>query len=523
MDDSPHPNPSSDPPHRNGYATSNGRLTGRRSFDILRLSLDLDEDPWCDEPRTIPYSREVVFHDEARVRRLKSLGLTTPLHELEANKGQREWDAHNLLELGLIGIDAIADRQELEGGATPDEIKVLLGRYAQEQNPETDSAAVAAAVLDALVKPRVLRYGEYRVPGAHVEHEWPFALVREVDEGRGVHLRATDPAINLLVGALDIDDLESVHAAAETLVSKLIERGRFDDARRAAMDARYRSIQYTERLRQLIADARNSIATVDLQGDVLPAIKDARRHIRERVDVEATTLERLRSAAERVSDRAPIESLRAVVNDCLRRHQRLHVHLQHAPEEFERLQVEQGFELGRGIGLPDPEPELLAPTLSLTAADALRVLDTFEGALVPPCPPIALGLGNFIGWLLRPKRTPLEPLGVAVEETDFAPDPDPDRFDPATRAAVEAMLADIDEPVSLSELLADARDEHGRLAAGLLAMRGLGAFAPEEQPDSDAFLVARRTGVLADSEYTGDELALERLHIAVDESAEVAS
>lgn len=496
-------------------------MSGRR-FDILRLGLGLDDDPWADEPVAPPRERDAVFHDEARVRRLKSLGLTTPLHDLEANKGQRGWDAHNLLELGLIGIDAIADRQELERGATPDDIKALLADYARAQNDQSDAGAVAAAVLDALVKVRVLRYGEYR-PGAHVEHEWLFALVREVDEGRGVHLRATDPAINLLVGALDIDDLESVHAAAETLVAKLIERGRFDDARRAAMDARYRSIQYTERLRQLIADARNSIATVDLQGEVLPAIKDGREHIRERVEVESATLEQLRAAAERVSDGAAIESLRTVVNDCLRRHQRLHVHLQHAPEEFERLQVEQGYEFGRGIGLPDPDPELLAPTLALTAADALAVLDAFESALIPPCPPVAVDLASFVSWLLRAKRTRLEPLGATVDETDFAPDPDPDRFDLETRAAVEAILGAVEEPTTLSELLAAARDGHSALAVRLLAMRGLAAFAPEEQPDSDSLLLADLAGTLHDTDYSGDELTIERLRIALGEPAEVVS
>jgi hypothetical protein len=498
-------------------------VVSARRFDILRLGLGLDEGTWAEEPVPPPRERDAVFHDEARIRRLKSLGLTTPLHDLEVNKGQRGWEAHNLLELGLIGIDAIADRQELEGGATPDDIKSLLAAYVRAQSDQSDADAIAAAVLDTLVKVRVLRYGEYRSPGVHVEHEWPFALVREVDEGRGVHLRATDPAINLLVGALDIDDLESVHAAAETLVAKLIERGRFDDARRAAVDARYRSIQYTERLRQLIADARNSIATVDLPGEVLPAIKAGREHIRERVDVESSTLEQLRAAAERVTDGAAIESLRAVVNDCLRRHQRLHVHLQHAPEEFERLQVEQGFELGRGIGLPDPEPELLAPTMALTADAALRVLDIFESALMPPCPPVALDLTSFVTWLLRAKRTPPERLGATVEETEFAPDPDPDRFDPETRAAVETLLGAVEEPTRLSDLLEVARDEHSALAARLLAMRGLAAFAPEAQPASDSLLLADPAGKLHDVDYSGDELTIERLHIAADERTEEVS
>lgn len=492
-------------------------------FDILRLGLGLDDDPWGEEPVVPARARDTVFHDEARVRRMKSLGLTTPLHELEANKGHRGWEDHNLLELGLIAIDAIADRQELEGGATPEEIKELVAKYAAEQSEDTDAAAIAIAVLDALVKPRGLRYGEYSRAGGHIEHEWPFALVREVDEGRGVHLRATDPAINLLVGALDIDDLESVHAAAETLVAKLIERGRFDDARRAAMDARYRSIQYTERLRQLIADARNSIASVDLQGEVLPAIQDARLHIDERVEMEGATLEQLHAAAEHVSDAAAIDALQAVVNDCLRRHQRLHLHLQHAPEEFERLQIEQGFELGRGIGLPDPEPELLTPALGLTAADAVGVLDSFEAALIPARPPVALDLAMFIDWLLRPKRAPADPLGTEVEEAEFAPDPDPDRFDPATRTAVQEMLAQIEAPTELSELIEAARADHSPLAARLIAMHGLAAFAPEVQPDSDSLLLADPAGELDDSQYTGDELIIERLHVAATEVEEVLS
>ncbi len=375
------------------------------------------------------------------------------------------------MELGLIGIDAIADRQQLEGGATPDEIKALLVEYAREQCPGTDAAAVAAAVVDALVRPRVLRYGEYRVPGAHVEHEWTFALVREVDEGRGVHLRVTDPAINLLVGGLDIDDLESVHAAMEMLTAKLIERGRYDDARKAALDARYRSNQYTERLRQLIADARNSIATVNIEADVLPAIRDARTHILERVRVESDTLEQLRHVAESVSDRAPIEALREVVSDCLLRHQRLHLHLHHAPEEFERLQVEQGFDFGRGVGMPDPEPELLAPVLGLTAADALGVLEVFEAALRPPRAPLSIDLEAFVGWLLRSKRTPPEQLGAEVQEMEFAPEPDPDRFEPGVRAAVETLLSEITTPVELSDLLAGARDQ---LATGTPRAPGRG-------------------------------------------------
>lgn len=54
-------------------------------------------------------------------------------------------------------------------------------------------------------------------------------------------------------------------------------------------------------------------------------------------------------------------------------------------------------------------------------------------------------------------------------------------------------------------------------------MRGLAAFAPEEQPDSDSLLLADPAGALDDEVYSGDELTIERLRIAADEPAEVAS
>jgi hypothetical protein len=490
-----------------------------RKFDILRLGLGLDEAEetrWGDQLRESSQRRAAVGHDEARVRRLKSLGLTMPLHELEANKGQRGWDGYNLVELGLIAIDAIADRQELDAGATPDDIKELLVRYAEAQRQDGDGHAIAAAVLDALVEPRAVHYGDYGVEAQHTDQQWAFCLVREVDEGRGVHLRATDPAINLLVGALDIDDLESVHAAAETLVSKLIERGKFDDARRAAVDARLRSIQYTERLRQLIADARNSIATVDLSGVVLPAISDARRHLLERVDVEAGTLEQLRAASERLaSSHAPVDALQRAVSDCLNRHQRLHRHLQHAPEEFERLQVEQAFELGRGIGLADPEPEVLTPTLRLTAAQAHAVLERFEAALMPPQPPVSVDLDGFARWLLRSKRPPAEQLGEALDEPEFAAEPDPNRFDARTRGYVDEVLELIESPVPLSELLTPARASHDESAARLLAMRALAAFAPEPHATAaeESLLLASPAGALRDATHAGDDLLIERLRV----------
>jgi hypothetical protein len=41
----------------------------RPRFDILTVGLDLDDDPWHNEPVGEPLVRDAVFHDETRVRR----------------------------------------------------------------------------------------------------------------------------------------------------------------------------------------------------------------------------------------------------------------------------------------------------------------------------------------------------------------------------------------------------------------------------------------------------------------------
>jgi hypothetical protein len=75
------------------------------------------------------------------------------------------------------------------------------------------------------------------------------------------------------------------------------------------------------------------------------------------------------------------------------------------------------------------------------------------------------------------------------------------------------MLADVSSPTRLCDLLTIARDDHGQLAVRLMAMRGLAAFAPEEDLDNDSLLIAHSRGALDDLDYVGDDLVLERLHI----------
>lgn len=67
------------------------------------------------------------------------------------------------------------------------------------------------------------------------------------------HLRASEQAINIFVEALDLD-IEAAQIANEAQLNALIARGAIESAVQIAKHARYRSIQYQERIRRIVAD-----------------------------------------------------------------------------------------------------------------------------------------------------------------------------------------------------------------------------------------------------------------------------
>jgi hypothetical protein len=242
------------------------------------------------EPALAPYvppDVDTAFGDEALARRAKAMACTVPLHQLEANKGRMrdgEFNAYTVWGLAFVAIDTVTVQMDFDRGAAHEAVIEAMLPYARRQAPdrgEAEHREVCKWVSDELIgtssqREFTVEYGDWN--GEYVRRSFGFQLLAERQAPDGsVYLRATDAAINVLVGALDTD-VESAQAAAEAKLENLVRRGRLSEAQYAAQQARYRTIQLGERIRQDLAATKRNLATVDWTGDRLWAPRRTAPH-----------------------------------------------------------------------------------------------------------------------------------------------------------------------------------------------------------------------------------------------------
>jgi hypothetical protein len=186
------------------------------------------------EPALAPYvppDLDTAFGDEALARRAKAMACTVPLHQLEANKGRMrdgEFNAYTVWGLAFVAIDTVTVQMDFDRGAAHEAVIEAMLPYARRQAPdrgEAEHREVCKWVLDELIgtssqREFTVEYGDWN--GEYVRHSFGFQLLAERQAPDGsVYLRATDAAINVLVGALDTD-VESAQAAAEAKLENLV-------------------------------------------------------------------------------------------------------------------------------------------------------------------------------------------------------------------------------------------------------------------------------------------------------------
>lgn len=238
-----------------------------------------------------------ISPDEGVARRLKALACTAPLHDLDARKGRLDWDAtgYQMAEIGLQAIDQVTLAMDFDHGADHAEVVRRLLPFVGAQVPGGATVGyvrVAQWVIDNLInvgsidRGFAVEYGTTDDEGRYVRRRFDFKLLVEVaaPDG-GIYLRASDEAINVLVGALDTD-VESAQEAAETKLETLIVRGRLGDARLAAEQARYRTVQYAESLRRKLEATRRDVRSVDWLDAVPQLLDEALTHIEARYRAE---------------------------------------------------------------------------------------------------------------------------------------------------------------------------------------------------------------------------------------------
>jgi hypothetical protein len=457
-------------------------------------------------------------------RRLRTLLHTAPIHGLEDNKWRWEggaWSAYDLRYLQVAAIEATLDRQGLEGGIGRQALKEALAGMAARMAPErprSEHMEVAERVLAHLLNDEPGSEFTYTYVDGAWERRWHTVKIldqRQMEDGSLV-VRASVEAINLLIGALDLD-ITDAQKAEERLLDQYIKDGRLDVARRTAEVARLRSIQYQTHIADYLRIVRQDISRIDWAGHVLSELRAAGEHLEERSAEEARMREALLERFDTTADpehRRLIVDIAELILDCHRRHRALHGLVMRAEDEIPAEQVRQRFAAPGPIDAVNMGRDVLDPLLALPKAHAMRVTEGFFERLIGPRPPELMDLFHAFDALLSPRREhPEEELEIPDLELE-----DPGGrggFGPGVVAAARALLESTrGRPARLSELLHEAR---ARAADGdglveLVRLSALWAFAPESvsHPDTSAVpdgLRGIRDGAdLRDPDFAGDDL-----------------
>ncbi|GAA5172474.1 hypothetical protein GCM10023321_72370 [Pseudonocardia eucalypti] len=461
--------------------------------------------------------------DEAVARRLKALACTAPLHGLDTRKAHLEWlDAgrYQMAEIGLQAIDQVTLAMDFDHGADQEQVVRRLTPFIAAQAPERSAGehrGVGAWVVENLINVGSVDrgfqadYGTFDGQGRYVRRRFDFKLLVELaaPDGR-VYLRATDEAINVLVGALDTD-VESAQVAAEVKLENLIRRGRLGDARLAAEQARYRTVQYAEALRHKLDATQRDVRSVDWLSSVPELLEEALAHIESRYRAETAILSHIADARDDTAEperRKQAAELVVIVKECIGRHTQLQARLQEAGQLFRAEQNRQQFAGRARRSAVDVFGQLLRPCLDLGVAEAVSPAAGFFGAGAGVRVPSVPSLGGLVETLLVPS-VERDPLGAAMPEPDLMA-LDQDRYTEEQWQRADELLRLPQVGRRLSGLLAEARELDPELP-GLVALRVLHAVGTtlattRGQHDQGVCLAVDDGEVLDDPEFGGSDL-----------------
>ncbi|MBV9314041.1 MAG: hypothetical protein JO100_09925 [Pseudonocardia sp.] len=461
--------------------------------------------------------------DEAAARRLKALACTAPLHDLDVRKARLEWaDAacYQMAEVALQVIDQVTLAMDFDRGADQEQVVRWVVPFVAAQNPDRgadEHERVGHWVVESLLnvgsvdRGFQVDYGSLSADGRYVRRRFDFKLLVELaaPDGR-VYLRTTDEAINVLVGALDTD-VESAQVAAEVKLENLIRRGRLGDARLAAEQARYRTVQYAEALRGKLDATQRDVRSVDWLTGVPELIEEALAHVESRYRAETAMLSNIADARDESTDpaqRKKAAELIAIVNECIRRHTQLQARLQEAGATFRAEQDRQQFAGGGRRAAIDVFGQLLRPCLELPVNASVAPVTTFFGAVSGVSAPSVPSLNGLVEMLMVPS-VERDPFGAPVPEPELMPIEADSRGEAQWRE-VDDLLWLPDVVRRLSGLLAQARSLDTELPK-LVMLRvmhavGTSIASARDQGEESVCLAVDDGTTLDDVEFGGSDL-----------------
>jgi hypothetical protein len=328
-------------------------------------------------------------------------------------------------------------------------------------------------------------------------------------------LELSPEAINIFLNALDLE-VEDAQVALEAVIQYQLERGHFSKATASAKDAKFRSIQFENKIERLLIETRRDISRVDWREMMPNLIREALTHIKLRLqiekhiaDVARERLDELELGSEEASQVALIAEL---MDDCSARHTRLHGKLIDARETFFSEQSRQSFVFRpEARFLPNLFTDVLEPLFLLDKTESLAILessnDSFEGAvssLFGARKPEIFSLKSLISWNLRPRRPEIHTTINDEDENWQDSMPDVVRYPPETSQKAQSYIKNL--PIRLSVMLEKAAiNGENQAVLEHICLDALQTF----ENDPRKGLQAEPVGILfTQNGFSGDDLEL---------------
>lgn len=419
-------------------------------------------DEWNPPAELAEWDITIPTDDEAIVRRRRALAPIQVLTEIERNKSQLDgdfWHRYDLFNIALAVIDQVALAMGISAGRTWYETVDYATDQAARQVPDADRGewrAVAERVVVSLVTVDIETV-PYLVHGTGgptwLAQRFRLLYVHSGGSEGSEYLRASEQAINIFVEALDLD-IEAAQIANEAQLSALIARGAVESAVQIARHARYRSIQYQERVRRIVADTLIDPDTHDWINEVPELLDSALAHVRERLEAEAVLLDAVADRRIELEDTTRLvaaNQLIEILRECRHRHDELHGHLIGSRSRLRQALDDRLARPARSAHRVDLASDLLAPYLQRPVMDSVvaaeRLLATVGGLATRWWPPLA----TLTDELCAPARIPdpgeeiIPPEFDEIERAEWW-----ERYEATTDSIFDA----IEDPILLSQLLA---------------------------------------------------------------------
>ena len=434
-------------------------------------------------------------------QRMRVVLYTLPLTDLHRNQGMAQPDLRHYdpLALAMKVLDLIVEsmgmEQELDRRAVVRALSPLLSAMDVAHGLAPDAArhlAMAERLLDSLRNdgnhrhPFQIEYTDLDESGRAVRRFVEFRLIEDRHHAiEGTVLRLSNEAINLFLGAFELD-IEDAQAAAEAVVRSQLERGKFHEAVQSARGALLQTLRMQDKIRGILKQTRRDIARVDWREETPRLLDEAVDHILRRVAVEQGILE---TADERLSvmpteheQAKPLRHIIEIIRRCRLRHMDLQDELMRARTVFLDEQERQSFSVLSARALPELGKEVLEPIMSMPARDAEHLVTDVSPAFLGAGAPALLSLRGLVSWQLQPRKEIVRGE-ISTEAPDLVTYGEHEaRFSTLDRATADAMLAELSGSVLLSALLTRAATLSGSSALPtLLALRVLQEFAPDEE------------------------------------------